>query len=86
MLIPSNFICNSHQKYHVSFAPPSGTSGLKTKGKSGAFVVNPGWKTKDNSSSGSVIKKGSENQENSRYGFTLYVNNNNFLPQAFLKF
>ena len=48
-----------------SFAPPSGTTGLKTQGKSGAFVVNPGWKTKDNSSGGSVIKSCSENSSSS---------------------
>ena len=41
----------------VSYGQP-GTSGLKTKGKSGAMVINPGWKTKDNSSKGSVIQKG----------------------------
>ena len=40
----------------TSFGLPSGgSSGLQTKGKTGAFVVNPGWKTKDNSSGGSVI-------------------------------
>ena len=37
-------------------SPGTGTGGLKTKGKSGTQVVNPGWKTKDNSSSGSVIR------------------------------
>jgi hypothetical protein len=37
-------------------SPGTGTTGLKTKGKSGTHVVNPGWKTKDNSSSGSVIR------------------------------
>lgn len=37
-------------------SPGTGTTGLKTKGKSGTQVVNPGWKTKDNSSSGSVIR------------------------------
>ena len=37
-------------------SPGTGSSGgLKTKGKSGTQVVKPGWKTKDNSSSGSVI-------------------------------
>lgn len=42
----------------TSFGGPSqsGSGGLKTKGKTGAMVVNPGWKTpKDNSNPGKVI-------------------------------
>jgi len=46
----------------TSFGGPSGGGGgLKTKGKAGAVVVNPGWKTPaDNSSGGSVVKNGSD--------------------------
>ena len=37
--------------------PDKSSGGLKTSGRSGAFVVNPGWQAKDNSSKGSVIKQ-----------------------------
>ena len=36
-------------------SPGTSTTGLKTKGKSGTHVVNPGWKTKDNN-----VKRGDE--------------------------
>merc|ERR1719400_495243 len=46
----------------LSFTPPTGDfGGLQTKGKSGAFVKNPGWKTRDNSSSGHVINQSNTN-------------------------
>merc|ERR1712156_206078 len=49
----------------LSFAPPDEKfGGLKTKGKSGAYVQNPGWKSEDNSSSGHVIKSSSTNSKN----------------------
>ena len=48
----------------LSFTPPTGDfGGLQTKGKSGAFVKNPGWKTRDNSSNGHVINQSSTNGE-----------------------
>ena len=46
----------------LSFTPPTGDfGGLQTKGKSGAFVKNPGWKTRDNSSNGHVINQSNTN-------------------------
>lgn len=38
----------------TSFGSSDGSS-LQTKGKTGSFVVNPGWKAKDNSSPGHVL-------------------------------
>ena len=46
-----------------SFTSPSGV-GMQTKGRAGARTVNPGWKTKDNSLGGHVVKVGN-NSKNS---------------------
>jgi len=61
----------------TSFGSPGGGSssgGVQTKGKTGSFVVNPGWKVKDNSSSGHVLNgsasKG-QNKDNSASGHVL---------------
>ena len=46
-----------------SFKSPGGAGGgLKTAGKSGTFVVKPGWKTKDNSSTGTVLNSVPESE------------------------
>ena len=46
----------------TSFTSPGGSGGgLKTAGKTGTIVEKPGWKTKDNSSGGSVIKPNNPN-------------------------
>ena len=48
----------------TSFKSPNGTSGgLQTKGRSGAFVQNPGWKTRDNSSNGHVINSSNNDKK-----------------------
>ena len=44
-----------------SFKPPNGV-GLQTKGRSGTQTVTPGWKAKDNSSIGHVIKNTDSHQ------------------------
>ena len=46
-----------------SFKAPAGV-GLQTKGRSGTHTVNPGWKNKDNSKIGHVIK--SDNASNTK--------------------
>ena len=46
-----------------SFNSPGGAGGgLKTTGKSGTLVVKPGWKTKDNSSTGTVLNSVPESE------------------------
>ena len=60
-----------------SFKSPSGV-GLQSKGRAGAHIVNPGWKAKDNSSGGHVIKVGdfSKNYESEKNKNTNLKNTN----------
>ena len=50
----------------TSFASPSPGNGIQTKGKAGAFVVQPGWKVNDNSSAGRAVNSASSSSSSSQ--------------------
>ena len=54
----------------TSFNSPSGGGGLKTAGKTGTHVVNPGWRSKDNSAGAGTVINAAGSSANGPTGST----------------